>query len=136
VAAWWQRLRSGDWSAAAWLLLPVLAGAWLVRRQRVRRRARAAAAAGPSVPFYVRLLAILARRCGLQPRPAQTPRELAEAAAPLVRGSAGEALAAVPGQVVVLYYRVRFGHQALAEHEGRDVERRLQELDAGLNGGG
>jgi hypothetical protein len=117
---------------ARWLfglaLLPALAGLWLARRVRIRRRP-----ASP-VAFYRRLLAILARRRGLRPEPSQTPREFAETVRWALGTTVRPELAGVPAEVAELLYRVRFGAVPLTDAEGRGVDDRLGCLDAALAG--
>jgi Domain of unknown function (DUF4129) len=85
------------------------------------------------VAVYARLLALLARHAGLVPQPAQTPRELAAAAAGAIRGHpSAAALAGVPDRVVDLLYRVRFGGRPLDEAEAAALGARLDELEAAL----
>jgi hypothetical protein len=120
--------RPGPWLALGPLLL---LGFWLGRRYWVRRRP--APHRGPEGVFYARLLAILVRRCRLQPQPAQTPREFGEAARRALQTiAAAAALAEVPVQAAALFYRVRYGRQPLSDRELEAVERQLQELDAAL----
>jgi hypothetical protein len=110
-----------------------LAGGWVVLRHRGKRRAPI----GPvsPVPFYRRLLTILARGCRLRPLPAQTPREFGAAAGLVLAATpATRPLAALPAEVADLLYRVRYGGLLLSADEGRDLERRLDELDAALSG--
>jgi hypothetical protein len=85
------------------------------------------------VAVYARLLELLARHAGLAPRPAQTPREFATAAAGALRTvSVSEELAGVPEGVVDLLYRVRFGGRPLDEAEADALGARLDELEAAL----
>ncbi len=101
----------------------------------LRRRRRGRSALPTSVPaFYARLLKLLARRARLRPTVGQTPRELAAAAETALALGAAAALANVPGRIVELLYRVRFGGQALDEAEAREVETRLDEMAAALKG--
>ena len=87
-----------------------LAG-WLWRGRRPVRTA-AVGAAG----LYARLVEMVVKPLGLHPRPEQTPRELAEATTALLKGQAATVpLAALPGQVVELLYRARWGGQPVAE---------------------
>ncbi len=126
------RLSSG-WvpAAAGAALASLLSAAWLLRR--FRRRRRHAPALGGSPAFYRRLLAILARRRRLRPRPSQTPREFAGAVCALLAATPPTAaLAGVPGQVAELLYRARFGGRPLTSEEERAVGRDLDRLDAAL----
>jgi hypothetical protein len=127
----WQGLASGRlaWRAFAVAALAATALLGLALRRRWRRRRAAPAPAG----FHRRLLALLARHLRLRPRPGQTPRELAVAAgAALAARPATAALADLPGQVVELFYRVRFGGRPLGEAEGREIEARLDALARAL----
>jgi transglutaminase-like putative cysteine protease len=118
-------------TAAVGLAALALGGSWLRRRRAGAGRAGAAPA--PAVAVYARLLALLARRAALAPRPAQTPREFAAAAREALRGvPAAAALAGVPDRVVDLLYRVRFGGRPLDEAEAGALEARLDELEAAL----
>ncbi|HEV3261819.1 MAG TPA: transglutaminase domain-containing protein [Gemmataceae bacterium] len=123
----WARL--GTWVLA-------LLGGWLLIRfaRRWRLRPRVAAAAGTTpAGFYGRLLGVLARRLRLSPRPPQTPREFgASAARALEQRTTKAGLAQVPGQVVCLFYRVRYGHLPLTSAEHQEVDRRIGEVDAAL----
>jgi hypothetical protein len=67
------------------------------------------------------------RATGKGRTPQQTPREFAQRLAHTLRAS-GEAasLSQLPGQVVDLYYRVRYGKEPTSERE-------LQSLNAGLD---
>jgi hypothetical protein len=79
------------------------------------------------------LLQILARRCGLVPGHAQTPREFGEAAGKLLeQNSATAGLAGLPGRVAGLFYQVRFGRHELPEADGREIDRQLDQLDRTL----
>jgi hypothetical protein len=106
------------------------------RRARKRRRQRqlpGGTTRASAVAIYGRLLAILERRCRLRQEPAETPREFAEAAEPVLgKATADPELAAVPRQVVRLYYRVRYGQYALSSAEQAGAERQLDQVDAAL----
>lgn len=115
------------------LVLAALGALWLVRRARQRRDAGGTDGRLPSVPFYARLLALLAEHARLRPEPAQTPREFGEQVRRLLAGTTHAApLADVPVQVANLYYRVRFGRLPLTEAEQADVEGRLDRLAMAL----
>jgi transglutaminase-like putative cysteine protease len=138
----WEGLRSGRGrqlltglgvalTAAVGLAALALTGLWL-RRRRVGA-GRAAGSPAPAVAVYARLLALLARRAKLKPRPAQTAREFAgEAREALRTVPAAAPLAGVPDQVVDLLYRVRFGGRPLDEAEAGTLGARLDELEAAL----
>jgi hypothetical protein len=132
----WQDLVSKQGTAVRWLrrsavaaglLLAAWLGLFVARRRRARRRA--AARAGPAVPFYARLLTLLERYCRLRPRPAQTPQEFAAAARQHLAG-AGCALADVPVRLAGLFYRVRYGDGPLTEAERREAEEQLDRFEA------
>jgi hypothetical protein len=116
----------------AWLSLLVVRR-W---RWRVRARGREAASLGRVVPFYGRLLSILARCCGLRPQPAQTPREFAAVVQGHLAAGVGAALAELPVRLAALLYRVRYGNGALTEEERRVIEEQLDQLEAALRIGG
>jgi hypothetical protein len=130
--------RGRFWTKPGFWILTSLAGLLLlgvVRRIR-RRRLKAGRAPNTGSGFYGRMLAILARRCGLQPEPAQTPREVAEAARQLLRQRPGTAerteLSDLPVHVAALFYRARFGHEDLSSDELRETDGALDELDRAL----
>jgi hypothetical protein len=124
--------------------MPILVGglgvvlvAWRFPRLRrlLRRRASKAGLHGGVVPFYARLLALLDRHLGLRPPLSQTPREFADAVKPALRERPDtEALAELPSRTVGLFYRVRFGGRPLTADEAREVDARLDVLEAGLTG--
>jgi protein-glutamine gamma-glutamyltransferase len=106
-------------------------GFWVVRRARRRGRLGRRPTA-PTLACYGRLLGILARRCGLRPQPAQTPREFGEAARLVLHGTAAAALADVPARAALLLYRVRYGGQALPEEERRGLDEQIDQLESRL----
>ncbi len=107
-------------AAAAVALLLVLRR--LLRRGRAGRR-ESGATARPTVPFYRRLEAIL-RRHGFRRGPAATPLEFVRA----VVAARGDQFA--PAEPVVLaFYRVRFGGEALSKAEMAQVARALAALE-------
>jgi transglutaminase-like putative cysteine protease len=99
---------------------------------RVRRKRRRAAATryAARVPFYARLLDVLARVHGLGPRLAQTPREFAAEAGRALRARDRADVADVPARLAELFYRVAFGGRPLTDDEAREVEGRLRALAA------
>ncbi len=116
---------------------PVVAGMALVggfvwlRARAVRRRRAPGRAAG--LACYNRLVRLLARRGGLRRRAWQTPRELATAAAAALAGRpATAALADLPGRIVDLFYRVRFGGEPADAAEVGRLNARLDELARAL----
>jgi transglutaminase-like putative cysteine protease len=130
----WRPLLAWVVRAAPWLALvpAALAGVWLLRRFR-RRLGSRAAARGPEVAFYARLLAILDRRCRLRPGPAQTPREFSAAARQVLEAVPNAVpLAGLPARIADLFYRVRYGRQALGADEEQDLNGQLERLDAAL----
>jgi hypothetical protein len=79
------------------------------------------------------LLQMLAWYRGLEPQPAQTPREFGAAAGQVLDAEpVARAVAALPAWIIELYYRVRFGGRPLGDQEKSDVQARLEELKAGL----
>jgi transglutaminase-like putative cysteine protease len=106
-------------------------GFWIRRRRRKRAKPEKRATA-PALAGYGRLLAILARRCGLRPQPEQTPREFGEAARQVLDATAARALADVPARAALLLYRVRYGGQTLPEEERRDLDGQIDQLEAAL----
>jgi hypothetical protein len=120
------------------VLGPVLLAAGWWGWRRLRRRGQAAepgkrAPRAAEVAVYTRLLAIVARRCRLRPRPEQTPREFSAAVEQLLNARAATAaVAAVPALVAALLYRVRYGGEPLAEDERQRAETSLAELDDAL----
>ena len=89
-----------------------------------------AAPADPAATILDRLLGLLARLTGGQPRSGQTPHELAEDAARRLRAAAATAdQAGLPLDAVVVYYRVRFGRHDLGEDGRREMADRLDRLD-------
>jgi hypothetical protein len=105
---------------------------WLAYRLWPRGRGRSAARTC-DVPFYNRLLALLAGHARLQPQPGQTPREFTDVAGRFLKSSDATApLADIPARLATLLYRVRYGQQPLSEEEYRSVDAALQRLAAGL----
>ena len=130
-----------DWYVLIALALLALAMYVLYRLTRVgvrigRRmleRRRALRAARGQVEFYRRFERLLARH-GIRRTKGQTPLELAHAAT--IRLAAGNGSShhavAMPARLVALFYRVRFGHAALAPTEIDAVEQLLENVDTGL----
>ncbi len=122
LVSWWANL-PGDRLRAA------------VSRSWRRRRRLGLSSRLPVTPvdFYNQFLVLIARRCRLQPLPAQTPQEFGELVGQTLRAIPGAAgLAALPGEVVRHYYRIRFGGRSLPPAEEHAVVRRLHELDQAL----
>jgi transglutaminase-like putative cysteine protease len=153
---WWRGVAASLWASLAamlrsgmmgWLfgvlvlmalvIVPVTVAWWLVRRvRRLWRRffgagGRRPAGARSSVEFYRRFEQIVA--ClGLQRACGQTPREFARAAGTRLAALSGRReLCARALQVVEVFYRVRFGRQALDAAAAQAVEQALEELTAG-----
>ncbi|HEY7422995.1 MAG TPA: transglutaminase-like domain-containing protein, partial [Gemmataceae bacterium] len=79
--------------------------------------------------FYTRLVLLLERHTPLRPASGQTPREFGEAAHQFLQTLPGlAALADLPGRVVEVLYRVRFGGQPLSAPEGRILDTELDQL--------
>jgi transglutaminase-like putative cysteine protease len=106
-------------------VLVVLPGFLLCRRLL---RPRAAPPPGREA-FYIRLVLLLGRYTPLRPAPGQTPREFGEAAHQFLQTLPGlAALADLPGRVVEVLYRVRFGGRPLSVPEGRTLDTELDRL--------
>lgn len=106
-------------------LASLLPAVWLVRRQW--RRARAPR---PPLPFFARLVALLARRGGPVPQPAQTPREYAATAGVFLQSTPARPLANVPAEVARLLYRARFADHPPTPEEGQTLNARLDRMAA------
>jgi hypothetical protein len=105
---------------------------WLVCRAARRRRASTAAHA-PTVRFYARLLELLGQHAQLRPLATQTPREFGSMAAHRLNNLlANTNLATLPQQIAAMYYRVRFGGQALSEAETHAIDASLDVLATAL----
>jgi hypothetical protein len=127
----WEELSTGRllFGAAPPLILAtglfVLLRLWR-RRKRLERGRTDSGAAGL---LYDRLLDLIRGTLGVRSRPEQTPRELADVTAELLRQQAATApLAGIPGRVVELLYRVRWGGQAPDETELADLGQQLDLL--------
>lgn len=132
----WSWSKLGFWATrlAPWLLLiPGFLGAvWLVRQRLFRSQPRRRAHF-PKIVFYSRLLTILARRCRLQPEPAQTPREFGEKARQVLQSiPAATTFADLPARAADLLYQIRYGQRALPAQEDQDMQRQLEQLDTAL----
>lgn len=140
VTNWWEktpRTRRRASLSWAWLGVPavLILGVGLWWRGRRRQRQRPSRLPGPAVAFYNQFLALIARHCRLAPLPAQTPWEFGAVVSQSLRALPATAgLAALPGEVVRHYYRVRFGGQTLPPAEAHAVARRLRELEQALAG--
>ncbi|HKI35906.1 MAG TPA: transglutaminaseTgpA domain-containing protein [Gemmataceae bacterium] len=98
---------------------------WFKRRRPARARHVS------RVPFYARLLDVLARRHGLRPLPAQTAREFAAEAGRILREQPATAgLAELPARLAELFYRVAYGGRPLTDDEAHAVQRELDALAA------
>ena len=101
----------------------------LVLRRLVPRRRKAGARLAEVEAFYARLLALLARHLAVRPQVTQTPREFGARVRQLLQSRPnGAALADLPGQVIELFYRVRFGGQPLSPPESRSMNEALDLL--------
>jgi hypothetical protein len=79
--------------------------------------------------FYTRLVQLLGRHTPLRPTSGQTPREFGEAAHQFLQTLPGlAALADLPGRVVEVLYRVRFGGRPLSAPEGQTLDTELDRL--------
>ena len=105
------------WNRLPWLTVPPPAIGlliWLFRRGQVRRRQQADLSSVGEANLYAHLLAVFAKHCRLIPRASETPQEFGTAAESMLRNHpALAALAAVPLQVVRVFYRVRYGGRPL-----------------------
>jgi hypothetical protein len=128
----WDNLQSGHYRPAlrnvGLVLLAVLVvSLGFVFLRRLPRR-RIAPSSGTAT-FYRRLIQLLGRHTPLRPASAQTPREFGETARQFLQTRSGlAALAELPGRVVELLYRVRFGGRPLSEPEGRTLAAELDRL--------
>jgi transglutaminase-like putative cysteine protease len=78
------------------------------------------------VAIYLRLVRILTRYVSLRPSLGQTPLEYSTAAQAILQTRPALAsLADVPGRIVGLFYRVRFGRQRLNEGERQQIKSEL-----------
>jgi hypothetical protein len=100
---------------------------YVLWRRWLRRRAAPTSASGWA--FYNRLVLLLGRHASLRPASGQTPREFGETAQQFLQTLPGlAALADLPGRVVELLYRVRFGGQPLSIPEGQVLNAELDRL--------
>ncbi len=123
------------------LVLGFIALAWLTARV-VRRflgwrrawRTRSARRQLPAPPAWLaRLFGLLAGSLGVRPGPGETPRETAAAGAAVLRSRpAAAALADLPGRVVEMYYRFRYGGLPPSDDERRAIEAELARLETAL----
>jgi hypothetical protein len=129
-----ERLASWDTllGLVPWVLgtAAVLATLWLGRR--LRRHLPP-----PAVQGVTSLLTRLRSRLTAPGRVAApenaTPAELADAARGWLIGRGLTEVAELPADIARLYYRVRFGSEAVGEAELRQAGRRMDGLDAALN---
>ncbi len=111
--------------------------AWGLRKRWWRRRSGKSQGgegdlAVAQVAFYRRLEEVLARLQLIRTN-TQTPREFASRASQQIAGQAAIApVAALPQELVDLYYRVRFGQHALDNQDMQQVEQSLQQLEDGI----
>ena len=86
----------------------------------------------PVVAFYRRLESIL-RRHGIERPDGQTQHEFAVAVGgQLVESRRWAAAAAVPRQIVDMFYRVRFGGQTISPQQQEEIDRALDRLSEAL----
>src|SRR5436305_13987019 len=105
-----------------------------LRWRRFRRKAPADRQ-DPATAFYRRLLGVLARHLGARPQGGQTPSEFAAAAGQRLRAApATAALAGLPADTAVYYYRVRYGRRPLNDAERRSLDGQLDCLEAAFIG--
>jgi transglutaminase-like putative cysteine protease len=101
---------------------------------RVRRAREPIPASAAGAACYARLVRLLARRGKLRRQLWQTPRELAGVAhATLAAREATASLADLPGRIVELFYRVRFGGKVPGSEELMHLNARLDELATALS---
>lgn len=129
----WDNLVSGDrlWNRLSWLaggLVAMLAIVLVRGRKLWRRRGPAGVAA-----LYDRLRRVVGRRLHVEARSDETPRELAARATEVLRRREGLAgVVAVPGQLVELLYRVRYGGETLPAEVLAEAGGRLEALESAL----
>ena len=84
-------------------------------------------------PYYARLLRAMAAYADLHPTQAQTPLEFAnKASRHLVLDQRTQNQAAIPIQIVNMYYRDRYGGRPLSKTEETHVESQLSRLEMAL----
>jgi hypothetical protein len=82
--------------------------------------------------FYLRLERLLGR-LSIERKPGETPREMAGGARNRIAALADEsAVAALPGEVVDAYYRLRFGKGRLDKVESEGIEQALKKIEAAV----
>lgn len=85
------------------------------------------------VAFYERFIKLMSAN-GLEPTAGQTPREFALHVEIALAGALRAAdLASLPQELTELYYRVRFGGQALAPLDSENLESRLRLMEQQLS---
>ena len=109
-----------------WRLRSRLRDRWLRRSRQTRQET-----AAPG--WLTHLFEMLQRHVGVRPEPGQTPRETAAAASMVLaaHSSAGP-LAYIPGHIVEIFYRLRYGRHVLTEAEQKSVDADLRQLEAAL----
>lgn len=81
------------------------------------------------VEFYERFLRLL-RSAGLEPLPAQTPREFVTTSqAEWSQRIAADSLMSLPGDIVTQFYRVRFGGESLSSDELQRIESQIGQME-------
>jgi transglutaminase-like putative cysteine protease len=115
------------------LTLPAVLLSLFLLRRVARRRRSAGTRPDDAGGYYGRLLALLAKHTSTRPHFGQTPREFGESARQWLQARPGLAgLAHLPGRVVELFYRVRFGDRPLGEPERQVLKTDLDRLADGL----
>ena len=108
---------------------------WLLvrwRRKVRQRRYSPQSIVAMSIPFYARLLQLLAKR-GWKPQQSQTPAEFAVSVGEhLQKEKPGAQVSEIPAAIVPPYYAVRYGGQNLNQQEQTAVDRQLQALQVAL----
>ncbi len=118
--------------ASMYLLYRLCRAAMRIGRRLLDRR-RAMRAARGQVEFYRRFERLLARH-GIRRTKGQTPLELAGAAATRLAAANGSSQAAIPlpGRIVLIFYRVRFGQIPLKPAEVAAMNELLLEVGQAL----
>jgi hypothetical protein len=138
VQTLWNRLRPlrrfGIYQGPFYLAAGAALFVGLIWFRRVKtRRKRSPPRLPAEFDFYGRLQAVLARHCRLTLQPGQTPQEFAVAARQLLNSAASSiALADIPGQVIRLYYRARYGRLPLDPGERQAINQQIDHLAAAL----
>ncbi len=128
----WDSLSSWErWQGRLpWLAGAVAVGGVLLVARRRRRRSRPVGVGS----LYERLKEVLSRKLHVTARSDETPRELAARAAEALGRRAGVAasLVGVPGRVVELFYRARYGGETLPPAQLAEAAAELESLEGAL----